>query len=167
MSKAKQNLREKIYKNMERKMEQAMQATPPKELYEYLMDQSIPKTEAEHYAAHRIAELEGNAPYFDPNSAKRLYVTMPPGTVDSDRLRLVCVMCGEDELWFEDKATHAALLDTLAKEKGKYEALREKLRAVRIIANQTDNRARNAQSDIERATCCHIRDRLFEAIGEE
>jgi hypothetical protein len=43
---------------MERKMEQAMKATPPEELYEYLMDLSIPKTEAEHYAADRIAELE-------------------------------------------------------------------------------------------------------------
>ena len=39
-------------------MKQAMQATPDQELYEYLMDLSIPKSEAEHYAAKRISELE-------------------------------------------------------------------------------------------------------------
>jgi hypothetical protein len=58
MSKAKRNLRAKVNRNIERKMEQAMKATPPDELYEYLMDSNIPKSEAEHFAADRIAELE-------------------------------------------------------------------------------------------------------------
>jgi hypothetical protein len=59
MSKAKRNLRAKVNRNIERKMEQAMKATPPDELYEYLMDSNIPKSEAEHFAADRIDYLEG------------------------------------------------------------------------------------------------------------
>jgi hypothetical protein len=43
---------------MSDKLDMAMKATPPEDLYEYLMDSSIPKSEAEHFAADRITELE-------------------------------------------------------------------------------------------------------------